>query len=87
MSFTNHAEEAETLGLKLLEGVKTEYPGGWAKHPTTWREYFQTYLVYVPVGEPFEIFLDAGDATIADNSDERRLGILMEKVAARLAER
>lgn len=84
MTFSNNAQKAAALGVLLDAALKSKYPEGWAKHPDTWREPFQTYLVYIPDHDPFEVFLDAGDATVTDNSDQRRVDRLMEKIAERL---
>jgi hypothetical protein len=76
----NHSENAAALGVSLDTVVKAKYPGGWAKHPDTAREHLQTYLIYIPECDPFEVFLDADDALVTDNSDQRRLDRLMEKI-------
>jgi hypothetical protein len=77
----NHSENAAALGVSLDTVVKAKYPGAWAKHPDTAREHLQTYLIYIPEGDPFEVFLDADDALVTENSDQRRLDRLMEKIA------
>jgi hypothetical protein len=83
----NHSENAAALGVLLVTALKMTYPGGWAQHPNSARERLQTYLIYVPEPDPFEVCLDANDALVTHNSDQRRVGRLMEKIAMRLAMR
>jgi hypothetical protein len=83
-SQANNAETAAALGVLLDAAVNANYPGGRAKHPATKRDYFPTFLVSIPGTELFEVFLDAGDALVTDNSNQRRVNRLMEKIAERL---
>jgi hypothetical protein len=84
-STQKHAEHAAALGVSLDTALKAKYPGSWAKNPNTARERLQTYLVYIPEGDPFEVFLDADDALVTDDSDQRRVDRLIKKITKRLA--
>ncbi len=83
-SSQNHAEHAAALGERLNTALKAKIPGAASSHPVTHRENLRTYRVWIPDREPFEVFLDADDSLITGDSDERRVDLLMEKIAARL---
>lgn len=86
-STQNHAEHAARLGVLLDKALKANMSDADATHPSTYRENLRTYHVWIPNRERFEVSLDANDSLITGNSDERRVDLLMEKIAVSLATR
>jgi hypothetical protein len=86
-STQNHAEHAAALGALLNAALSAKIPGATCAHSVTYRENLRTYQVWIPGREPFEVSLGADDSLTAGNSDERRVDLLMEKIAASLVSR